>query len=86
MNFPNEYEKYSKMSMQDLAEIMGNHEELKSKANIARLVYEERQMAQQHELNRKLIMEQVRWMKFSVIAVLVAAVVGAVVASILSRC
>jgi len=91
MNFPNEYEKYRQLPMPELAEIMGGHEELKSKANIARLVYEELQMTKQHEynkeqiqlqhrLNMELMTKQLWWMKFSAIlnaiALLAAVVLG----------
>ena len=91
MNFPNEYEKYRQLPMPELAEIMGSHEESKSKANIARLVYEEKQMAKQHEynkdqlqlqhkLNMELMTKQLRWIKFSAIlnavAIIAAVLLG----------
>lgn len=52
MNFPSEYKKYKELSMPDLAEIMAGHEELQSKANIARLVYEEKQTEQRFEAEK----------------------------------
>lgn len=55
MNYPNEYEKYKKLSTDELAEIMGGREEIASKSNIARLVYEQRQMEQQDKYNKEQI-------------------------------
>ena len=49
MNNPKAYEEYSKMSMPELCEAMADFGISESKANIARLIYEERQMAKQHE-------------------------------------
>lgn len=88
MNYRNEYEKYKKLSTDELAEIMGGREEIASKANIARLVYEERQMEQQdrynkeqielqHKLNIALVKEQVKWVKYSAVITAVATILAA---------
>ena len=58
---------------------MAGREECGSKANIARLIYENRMMQRQHELDRSLILEQVKWMKFSIVAAIVATILGAVI-------
>ena len=109
MNNPKAYDEYSKMTMPELCEIMANFGIGESKANIARLIYEERQMAQkhkyekeqielQHSLNRALLKEQLdgqgelikaqiksqtRWMKFSIIGILIASIIGAIIGAIL---
>jgi dsRNA-specific ribonuclease len=103
------YEKYKQLPMKELCAIMASYTDEGSKANIARLVYEERQMEQkykyekeqiklQHENNRSLLIEQLKvqkeliniqikaqtkWMKFSIIGVLFASLIGAIVGAIL---
>lgn len=78
MNLPGQYEKYKDLPMQELCEIMAGYENLNSKANIARLIYEERQMEErhknekeqielQHKFNMELMNKQVKWIKFSAI-------------------
>jgi hypothetical protein len=96
MNFPKEYEEYLKLPTPELAEIMGGHEELKSKANIARLVYEERQMEKKHEyekeqielehkLNMELMTKQLRWIKFSALLNAVAIIAGVLLGWLLAE-
>ncbi len=46
MNYPKAHEGVSKLITPEFAEIMADREEIGSKANIARLIYEERQMAE----------------------------------------
>jgi hypothetical protein len=89
MNFPGIYKEYLQLCDQDLAEIMAGRKETESKANIARLVYEERQRNKQYELNLNLLNKQLRWMKFSAIltaiSTLTAAIAGACLTYILIR-
>ena len=82
MNYPKLYQDYSACETQELCEIMAGREECGSKANVARLVYEERMMQKQHEIDRSLVLEQVKWMKFSVGAAVFATVFGAVAGAI----
>jgi len=55
---------------------------------LAKWEWERRKLAQQHEYDRKLITEQVRWMKYSarmaVASALIGAIIGAVLLAILS--
>ena len=91
MNYPKAYEEYLKLPMPELAEIMAGREETGSKANFAKLIYEERQMQErhryekeqielQHKLNLELMNKQLRWIKFSAIlnaiALLAAVLLG----------
>lgn len=54
-NFPGKYEEYQDLPSPELAEIMGGREEIASKSNIARLVYEQRQMEQQDKYSKEQI-------------------------------
>jgi hypothetical protein len=69
MNFQKDYNEISKLPTSELCEIMAGREEIGSKANFAKFIYEERQMA-----------KQLRWIKFSIIvnaiAILAAVVLG----------
>lgn len=69
MNFQKEYDEILKLPNPELCEIMAGREEEGSKANFAKFIYEERQMA-----------KQLRWIKFSIIvnaiAILAAVVLG----------
>lgn len=96
MNFPGLYEKYKELPMQELCEIMADYESSKSKANIARLVYEEQKMAKkhkyelqqiqkQHDLNMDLVTRQVRWIKFSAVLNAIAIIIGIVLGWYLSE-
>ena len=91
---PKTYEEYSKMSTPELCEAMADFGISESKANIARLIYEERQMAEQHkkekeriELQHKLNMElmnrQVKWIKFSAILTAISTLTAAIAGALL---
>lgn len=68
MNFPKDYDEISKISsLPELAEIMAGKEQEGSKANFAKLIYENLQRETQHKLNMELINKQLRWMKFAAI-------------------
>lgn len=83
MNHPGLYDDYSKLSDPELCEIMAAREECGSKANIARLVYEERMMQRQHKLDRSLIQEQVKWMKFAIMIGFLGVILGAIITAML---
>lgn len=87
LNYTGYYEKCKDLHDKELAEIMGGREEIASKANIARLVYDERQLQRKHELDIKLLQEQTKMMKssnrtiaiFTITGTLLGSIVGAVV-------
>jgi len=96
MNFQKDFEEISKLPMPELAEIMAGREEIGSKANFAKLIYEERQMAKKHEyekeqiqlqhkLNMALMTKQLRWIKFSAILNALAIIAGVLLGWYLSE-
>jgi hypothetical protein len=50
---------------------------------LAKWEWERRKLEQQHEYDRKLLAEQVKWMKYSALMAVVSALIGAVVGAIL---
>ena len=67
---------FSKMPDDELSATIAGHADLETKQEMARSERAKRDRTAQHELDRKLILEQVRWMRFSVIAIIVASVLS----------
>lgn len=87
MNFPKLYDEYKKMETQELMEIIAGHEELGTKAAIARLVCEERKAEEQQKFNLSLLDKQTelskKLTKYAIIGAIVAALVGATTSTLL---
>ena len=73
------------MSAEQLAEVQeGLHEPTKTNILIER-EWRRRDMITQHELNLDLVLKQVRWMKFSVLAGVLSALLGVILGWLLQR-
>jgi hypothetical protein len=54
------------------------------RANLAEQELQRRERLQQHELARKLLLEQVQWMKFSAVVGLLGTIGGAIIGAVLA--
>lgn len=80
-----DYCNLKKMSDLELAEFKQGMREDHPRAVLVEKEFERRAREEQHKLDLDLIAKQVRWMKFSVMAAIAAAVIGALLTYFLSR-
>jgi hypothetical protein len=78
-------EELKKLSPEELAETRWGYKDNTPVAILIEKEFERRARIEQHELDLKLVLKQVRWMKFSVIATILSALLGIILGAYLQR-
>ena len=78
-------EDIKKRSHEELAQIRTNKIDTSLHAILIDKEFERRARIAQHELDLQLVLKQVRWMKFSVLATIISALLGVIVGAYLQR-